>query len=125
MLHSEKVSQVIVVGAGIGGLTLALSLARQGYQVRIFEQADALKEVGAGLQLSPNAVKVMRTLELEDLLTPFVFQPEHASIRHYKSGRYYLNYALGDHATQRYGAHIEAYRHASPPHQSPQRAIYL
>lgn len=104
MSNSEKMSRVIVVGAGIGGLTLALALARQGFQVRIFEQADVLKEVGAGLQLSPNAVKVLRTLALEDLLKPFVFQPENASIRHFQSGRYYLHYGLGDHATQRYGA---------------------
>ncbi|MBM6551438.1 FAD-dependent monooxygenase [Marinomonas ostreistagni] len=104
MSNSDQVSQVIVVGAGIGGLTLAIALARQGYQVRIFEQADALSEVGAGLQLSPNAVKVLRTLGLEHVLKDYVYQPENAAIRHYQSGRYFLKSELGLQAEQRYGA---------------------
>lgn len=45
---------VIVAGAGIGGLTAALALARAGMRVTVFEQAEKLEEAGAGLQLSPN-----------------------------------------------------------------------
>ncbi|MEM1361571.1 MAG: FAD-dependent monooxygenase [Pseudomonadota bacterium] len=53
---------VTVLGAGIGGLTLALALARKGARVSVLEQADALRDVGAGIQLSPNAMQVLRAL---------------------------------------------------------------
>jgi 2-polyprenyl-6-methoxyphenol hydroxylase-like FAD-dependent oxidoreductase len=45
--------RVGIVGAGIGGLTAALSLLRAGFDVRVFEQASALREAGAGVQLKP------------------------------------------------------------------------
>jgi 2-polyprenyl-6-methoxyphenol hydroxylase-like FAD-dependent oxidoreductase len=48
-----KRCQVIIVGGGIGGLTAALSLQRHGFRVRVYEQASALQEVGAGLVLTP------------------------------------------------------------------------
>ena len=51
-----------IAGAGIGGLTAAIALAQRGVGVRVFEQAAELGEVGAGLQLSPNAMKVLREL---------------------------------------------------------------
>ena len=59
------VSKVIVVGAGIGGLVAAAGLLRRGFDVTVLEQAPALAEVGAGLQVSPNAAKVLRGLGLE------------------------------------------------------------
>ncbi|MCK5930693.1 MAG: FAD-dependent monooxygenase [Fulvimarina manganoxydans] len=55
---------ILIVGAGIAGLTTALSLAKRGIASRIVERARALEEVGAGLQLSPNALRVMRDLGL-------------------------------------------------------------
>ena len=57
---------VIIVGAGIGGLASALALAQRGARVRVLEQADALREVGAGLQISPNGVAVLDALGLGD-----------------------------------------------------------
>ena len=53
---------VAIVGAGIAGLTAALSFARKGIAVEIAEQRPALTEVGAGLQLSPNATRILDTL---------------------------------------------------------------
>ncbi len=55
---------IAIVGAGIAGLTMALCLARQGLDSEIFEQAEALEEVGAGLQLSPNASRILVELGL-------------------------------------------------------------
>ena len=52
----------IVIGAGIGGLSAACGLARVGWQVRVFEQASALHEVGAGLSIAPNAMKALEWL---------------------------------------------------------------
>ena len=55
----------IVIGAGIGGLTAAITLARRGVAVTVVEQATAIREAGAGLQISPNGLVVLRALGLE------------------------------------------------------------
>ena len=57
-----------IIGAGIGGLTLALGLLRQGRKVKIYEQADELGEVGAGLSISPNATKGLDYLGMSDFM---------------------------------------------------------
>lgn len=59
---------ICVIGAGIGGLTVATALARQGCKVTIYEQATEIGEVGAGLQVSPNGLRVLRALGLEEEL---------------------------------------------------------
>ena len=51
--------KMIVIGAGIGGLAAALTLTRSGFEVQVFEQASELREVGAGVQISPNAAQPM------------------------------------------------------------------
>lgn len=61
-------SNAIVVGAGIGGLAVAVALARRGVAVTVLEQATAIREVGAGLQVSPNGLVVLRALGLEKRL---------------------------------------------------------
>ncbi|MGZ3285765.1 MAG: FAD-dependent oxidoreductase, partial [Xanthobacteraceae bacterium] len=61
---------VIIAGAGIGGLTAALALAQRGFDVTVFEQAPRLEEAGAGLQLSPNASRVLLALGLGPQLRP-------------------------------------------------------
>jgi salicylate hydroxylase len=57
--------KVVIVGAGIGGLTAAAALRKFGFEPEIYERAPQLGEVGAGLQLGPNAVKVLGALGLE------------------------------------------------------------
>ena len=59
---------VIVAGAGIGGLTASLALAAKGFRVVILEKAERLEEIGAGLQLSPNASRVLVDLGLQPRL---------------------------------------------------------
>ena len=61
-------SHVAVIGGGIGGLTTALALAMQGASVCVYEQASALKEVGAGIQITPNGARVLNALGLQDAL---------------------------------------------------------
>ena len=56
--------EVTVLGAGVAGLTAALALAKRGFGVTVLEQADAIREVGAGLQISPNASVVLQALGL-------------------------------------------------------------
>ncbi|MFC3615039.1 FAD-dependent monooxygenase [Lutimaribacter marinistellae] len=60
--------KIVVAGAGIGGLASALALRQRGAEVVVLEQADAIREVGAGLQISPNGVAVLRALGLERAL---------------------------------------------------------
>lgn len=63
-----QISNAIVVGGGIGGLTAATALARQGVAVTLLEQAPRFSEIGAGLQVSPNGLNVLRKLGLEPAL---------------------------------------------------------
>ena len=65
---TQTVPDVLVVGGGIGGLTTALCAARRGLSVRVLEQAATYGEIGAGIQLAPNATRVLGRLGLLDRL---------------------------------------------------------
>ncbi len=67
--------QIAIIGAGIGGLAAACALRRFGFDVTVYERAAELGEVGAGLQLGPNAVKVLRGLGIFEALQPLAFEP--------------------------------------------------
>lgn len=95
---------VVVVGAGIGGLTAALALSRQGYGVTLVERRTRLTETGAGLQLSPNATRVLVDLGLEGPLRRVAVEPERVLIRRIASGREIGGVALGAFMRERYGA---------------------
>jgi salicylate hydroxylase len=92
---------IIVAGAGIGGLTAALALARKGFRVVILEKADHLEEAGAGLQLSPNASHVLIDLGLQGRLASRVVTPDAISLMSGRSGREISRILLGDAATLR------------------------
>jgi salicylate hydroxylase len=77
---------IIVAGAGIGGLTASLALAREGFRVIILEKAERLEEAGAGLQLSPNASRVLIDLGLKPRLSRAV-TPEAVCLMSAKNGR--------------------------------------
>ena len=74
-------ANVVVVGAGIGGLAASLVLARRGAKVRVLEQAPQIKEVGAGLQISPNGYQVLNALGLGQGLRANCVQAEHICLR--------------------------------------------
>jgi len=67
---------VLIAGAGIGGLTAALALAQRGFPVAVFEQAERLTEIGAGIQLSPNAARVLIALGLRERLARRAVAPQ-------------------------------------------------
>lgn len=81
------VRKVAVVGAGIGGLSLACALRLRGIEVELYDQADELSQIGAGIQLTPNGTKVLRALGLEHRLREFGFFPEAVMGRDWRSGR--------------------------------------
>ena len=77
-----------VIGAGIGGLALAGFLARNGVKVRVYEQAKEFQRIGAGIQMSPNAVRVLRALGLEPGLRKLAFYPPAWSHRVWDTGEH-------------------------------------
>src|SRR5215469_4902886 len=73
--------KVVVVGAGIGGLTAALALLKRGIDVEVYEQSDQLKEVGAGIQISSNGTRVLFALGLETALAKVQVRPGGGGLR--------------------------------------------
>ena len=71
-----KISDVIVVGGGIGGLAAALAVNDTGKSVAVFEQAPEFGEVGAGLQLAPNALEVLDRLGVKEELLKYAVLPK-------------------------------------------------
>jgi salicylate hydroxylase len=94
---------VIVAGAGIGGLTTALMLARSGFRVLLLEQARRLEETGAGIQLSPNATRVLIGLGLGERLRADASAPQAIAVKTATGGNL-TRVPLGDAVEQRYGA---------------------
>ena len=86
---------VLIAGGGIGGLTAALALAREGVPTRILEQREAFSEAGAGIQLGPNATRILMRLGLGGRLEPVVFRPERIVIRQGASARVLATVSLG------------------------------
>jgi salicylate hydroxylase len=95
---------IIVAGAGIGGLTASLALAAQGFRVVILERAGRLEEAGAGLQLSPNASRVLIDLGLQSRLAERAVSPDAISIMSARAGGEIARLPLGDAAAFRAGA---------------------
>ena len=72
---ARKDTSIAIIGAGIGGLAVAAALRKTGRDVTVYEQAEAFARVGAGIQQSPNAMKVHRGLGTEERLRQVAFAP--------------------------------------------------
>lgn len=95
---------VAIAGAGIAGLTAALCLARHGFSVRVFERAARLEEVGAGIQLSPNATRLLARLGLLERIAATAVAPRAIELRRADSGRSLGFVPLEETAARRWGA---------------------
>ncbi len=96
--------RIIVAGAGIGGLTAALALERSGFSVQVLERSQQNGEVGAGIQISPNAWRVLDALGATSFLEETTSKPEAIQINSVRAGGKIARIPLGKEAVQRYGA---------------------
>src|SRR3954467_12475864 len=95
---------IAVIGAGIGGLAAATLLAKSGHRVRVYEQAGRFARVGAGIQMTPNAMKVLRGLGLEAQLREVAFQSPSGVSREWDTGTITNELRMGDEIETRFGA---------------------
>ena len=95
--------RILVAGAGLGGLVAALALLRDGHEVRVFEQATKLGEVGAGLQLSANATRVLALLGLDDAVRAVASVPAGKQVRLWNTGQVWKLFDLGQESVAEYG----------------------
>jgi 6-hydroxynicotinate 3-monooxygenase len=96
--------RIAIIGAGIGGVALAAFLQRQNVNVQVYEQAEAFARVGAGIQTSPNAMRVLRALGVEAQVRARAFQPPNWANRDWDTGAMRFDLELGAAAEERYGA---------------------
>jgi salicylate hydroxylase len=94
MLHAQIYAQsapmteqqLLIAGGGIGGLGMALACAQAGVRVHVLEQAPAFSEVGAGIQMSANAVKVLQAIGVEPALEATGVKPKAFEFRRFNTG---------------------------------------
>lgn len=100
----DRSGVVGIVGAGVAGLTLAAALRRRGIGYRVFEQAPEFGEVGAGIQLAPNATRLLDRLGLGPALAEVAVRPAAVELRTWDSGAVLNRTELGDRCVAEYGA---------------------
>ncbi|CAG7967184.1 unnamed protein product [Penicillium nalgiovense] len=94
---------VIVCGGGLGGIACAIALKRKGHNVTILESAAQLNEVGAGIQIPPNSVKILKEYGILDKFLPFITKPKNINLRRYNTGEIISRTPLDPDMTDNYG----------------------
>jgi 2-polyprenyl-6-methoxyphenol hydroxylase-like FAD-dependent oxidoreductase len=94
---------ILIAGGGIGGLAAALVLARHGHAVHVLEQSDAFGEIGAGIQLGPNAFRMFEHLGLTEAIDRVAYYPPHLVMRDVRSGELVVTSPAGAHTRATYG----------------------
>jgi salicylate hydroxylase len=94
---------ILIAGAAIGGLVAALALQQRGFEVALYEQAADLREVGAGVQISPNGTRVLYSLGLADAIRAVAVEPAGKEVRLWNSGATWPLFDLGPTCVARYG----------------------
>lgn len=103
MTQGGKSPRVLIAGAGIGGLAAGLALLNRGIDVEIHEQASELREVGAGVQISPNGSRVLFALGVGEQVRALSCEPAGKEVRLWNTGRTWKLFDLGADAIERYG----------------------
>lgn len=103
---------IAIIGAGIAGATLAAALSRAEPRYQLFEQAESINEIGAGVQLAPNASRLLHRLGLRDYLASAAVRPEAIELRRWDDGRLLARTELGHECERVYGApYYTVHRH--------------
>ena len=97
-------THILVAGGGIGGLATALALSRGRHRADVFEQAAVFGEIGAGVQLGPNATRRLQQLDLTQGLAAIAARPDALVVHNAGDGAVLARMPLGDAMQQRYGA---------------------
>jgi len=103
-------ANVAIVGGGIGGLAAALALRQRGFEVTVYEQSPELGEIGAGVGLAPNAVKAIRSLELEKELLAIGWTAEYQVMQNGLDGRTMSRQPVAASATKFGAPHLSVHR---------------
>ncbi|MFN3658252.1 MAG: FAD-dependent monooxygenase [Pseudolabrys sp.] len=96
--------KILIAGAGLGGLAAASFLMKEGHEVEVYEQAPQLEEVGAGIQISANAMHALRSLGLEQAITKVGVRPGAYVFRLHDTGEEIQRFALSDEHERLHGA---------------------
>jgi len=111
MAIAKRNPRVLIAGGGIGGLAAALALLKRGFDVDVYEQASELREVGAGVQLSANAIRVFHELGVHEALRALACEASGKEVRLWNSGQTWKLFDLGAVSVERYGfPYYTAYR---------------
>jgi salicylate hydroxylase len=97
-------TSIAIIGGGIGGFTAAAFLLRAGFDVQIYEQAKALGEIGAGINVGPNASRILNRLGIADGLRKIAVKPLSFDQRRWDDGHILLRSALGQEVETAFGA---------------------
>ncbi|MDB5809840.1 MAG: salicylate 1-monooxygenase [Betaproteobacteria bacterium] len=119
---SSRPLSIAVIGAGIGGLAAATLLGRSGHRVRVYEQAGRFARVGAGIQMTPNAMKVLRGLGLEARLREVAFQSPSGVSREWDTAAITNELRMGEEIETRFGAPY-LFLHRADLHAAIQSAV--
>ncbi len=102
---------ILIAGGGIGGMAAALALLNRGHDVDIYEQASELKELGAGVQISPNGTRALHALGVLEALQKLSCNTAGKEVRLWSTGRTWKLFDLGTEAIERYGfPYVTVYR---------------
>ena len=108
----RRETRIAVIGAGLGGATVAAFLQRDGFNVSVYEQARSFERMGAGIHVSANVLKVLRRLDAESGLSKIGIHPDTFTSRKWDTGEVLFELPLGKAGEERYGAsYITVHRH--------------
>lgn len=103
MSQSKASFNIVIVGAGLGGLGAAVCLARKGHRVTVLEAASQLAEVGAGIQIPPNSTRILDAYGLTSQFEKKVVWPKNITFRRYATGADIGSTPLHPDMTEKYG----------------------
>src|SRR5580704_5946686 len=127
--NAKRKPRIAIIGGGIGGLTAAAALHQRGFEVEVFEQSRKIGEIGAGVALTPNAMKAYRALGLEAQIAEVGYESDYQELRHWSTGAVFSRVPRKGAYTKEFGAPYLTMHRADLievlRRQLPDRIVYL